>query len=195
VDRERVAGESGGTVAQSFVPTEFVPGYTPAWEDYRSTVPQGAARTEVLDLVYPSETRDPTRERVVEGLVSELSGSGVEVEPRPVSSGEFFGKVLPEGDFDLALLTTDSTAGYETLLPGLPPASGEALSRSLGTLDTEEQIRTLRQAQQRMAEQTALLPLFVWPDTMAWSSTLAGPRPETPYRGLLSDAREWAFYK
>jgi hypothetical protein len=46
-----------------------------------------------------------------------------------------------------------------------------------------------------MAGETALLPLFVWPDTMAWSSTLAGPRANVPYWGLMSNAREWAFYK
>lgn len=196
VDRERVAGESGGAVARSFVPPEFVPGYAPAWADYRPTVPRGAEMTGgTLDLVYPREPRNPVREEVVADLVSDLSEAGIVVEPRPVSAGELFGEVMVGGDFDLALFTGGSLAGYEALSPSLPSESRKALVRSLGTLDLEERVQTLRQAQERMAGQSAVLPLFVWPDTMAWSSELAGPRPETPYRGLMANAREWAFYK
>lgn len=194
VDREGAASEAGGPVAQSFVPPEFVPGYTPAWEDYDPDAPRRAS-VDTLDLVYSREPDNPVRERVVAGLVSDLSRTGIEVVSRPVPAGEFYGEILPEGDFDLALFTGGPPAGYGALLPALPPESGEALARSLETLDPDERAETLRRAQERMAGQTAALPLFVWPDTMAWSSTLYGPRPETPYHGLMSDAREWAFYK
>jgi peptide/nickel transport system substrate-binding protein len=194
--RERIAGESGAPVAQSFVPPKFVPGYIPAWEDYSPPGSQGAQTTGgTLDLVYPREPGNPVREEVVADLASDLSGAGIEVEPHPVPSAELFGEVLPDGDFDLALVTAGPPAAYEILLPSLPPDSREALARSLETLDAEERAQTLRRAQERMSEQGAVLPLFVWPDTMAWSSTLTGPRPDTPYRGLMSNAREWAFYK
>lgn len=196
VDRERIAGKAGAPAARSFVPPEFVPGYTPAWEDYGPGGPQSLGRTgDVLDLVYPQDPRNLVRDAVVEDLVSDLSAAGIEVEPRPISSGELFGEVLPEGDFDLALFTGGPPAGYEALVPSLPPGSRESLGRSLGMLDVEDRAQALLRAQERMAEQEALLPLFVWPDTMAWSSTLTGPRPEAPYRGLMSNAREWAFYK
>ncbi|MDQ4106338.1 MAG: ABC transporter substrate-binding protein, partial [Actinomycetota bacterium] len=196
IDRERVAGEAGAPVARSFVPPEFVPGYAPAWEDYGPSGSRGTATPgEALDLVYSQESRNPVRDAVVGDLVSDLSGSGIGVEARPVSSGELFGEVLPEGDFDLALFTGGPPAGYEVLLSSLPPEPRESLARTLGMLDTEERAQALARAQEQMAAQDAVLPLFVWPDTMAWSSTLAGPRPETPYRGLMSNAREWAFYK
>ncbi len=195
-NRERVAGESGASVARSFVPPKFVPGYTPAWEGYNLPGPQEAqVAGRTLDLVYPREPASPIRKKVVADLALDLSGAGIEVEPRPVPLADFFGKVLPGGDFDLALLTMGPPAGYGVLLPSLPPASGETLARGLGTLDTEERTQTLRRAQEEMAAEAAVLPLFVWPDTMVWSSTLAGPRPDAPYRGLMSNAREWAFYK
>ena len=194
--RERIADGIGAPVARSLVPPKFVPGYTPAWEDYS---PTGSQRTNApegtLDLVYPQEPQNPLQGEVAKDLASDLSNSGVEVKPRSVPPGELFGKILPGGDFDLALLTTGTPAGYEALLPSLPPDSRETLARSLRTLDPEENAQALRQAQRRMAGETAVLPVFVWPDTMAWSSTLTGPRPDTPYRGLMSNAREWAFYK
>lgn len=196
VDRKRLAGRIGGTVAQSFVSPKFVPGYTPAWEGYGSRGLQKAnAPGETLELAYPRDPHNPARDEVANELASGLSSAGIKVEPRPVPSGEFFREVLPGGDFDLALVTVGSPTGYEALLPSLPPGSRDPLAKSLGILDTEEQAQTLQQAQQRMANDNAVLPLFVWPDTMAWSSALAGPRPDTPYRGLMSNAREWAFYK
>ena len=194
--RERIAGRLGTPVARSFVPPKFVPGYTPAWEGYS---PPGSQKVNApggtLDLVYPRDPQNLARDETAKALASGLSSSGIEVKPRSVPPGEFFGKVLPGGNFDLALLTTGPPAGYEALLPSLPPGSRETLARSLGILDAEEQARALQRAQQRMAGDTAALPIFVWPDTMAWSSTLTGPRPDTPYRGLMSNAREWAFYK
>lgn len=196
IDRERVAGESGAQVAQSFVPPEFVPGYTRAWEVSSRTLPQSAdVSGETLDLVYVEQPNSQLRDEIVEVLISDLSDAGIEAEPRPVPPGVFFGKVLPNGDFDLALLTTGPPTGYEALLPSIPQDSRETLAQTIGTLDTEERAEALSRAQKEMAEQRALLPLFVWPDTMAWSSTLSGPRPDTPYGGLMSNAREWAFYK
>lgn len=196
VNRERVADETGGAVARSFVPPKFVAGYTPAWEDYSPTGSQGVSVPgETLDLIYPRQSQNPVRDEVADNLASSLSSTGIEVKPRSVPPDKFFGEVLPGGDFDLALLTTGSPADYEALLPSLPPGSRETLARSLKILDTEEQAQSLQRAQQRMADDEAVLPIFVWPDTMAWSSTLTGPRPDTPYRGLMSNAREWAFYK
>lgn len=196
VDRERVADETGGAVARSFVPPKFIAGYIPAWENYSPTGSQSASVPGgTLDLAYPQGPSDPARDEVADNLASSLSSTGIEVKPRPISPDEFFGEILPGGDFDLALLTTGSPADYEPLLPSLPPGSWETLARNLEILDTEEQARTLQRAQKRMAGETAVLPIFVWPDTMVWSSTLTGPRPNTPYGGLMSNAREWAFYK
>ncbi len=199
VYRERVAGESGAQVARSFVPPEFVPGYTPAWKEPSRAIPQIPQSAEIsgetLDLVYVEQPNSQLRDGIVEILISDLSDAGIKVEPRPLPPGVFFGKVLPAGDFDLALLTLGTPAEYEALLPSLPPKSRETLAQTLGTPDAEERAETLARAQREMFGQAALLPLFVWPDTMAWSSTLSGPRPDTPYRGLMSNAREWAFYK
>lgn len=195
IERSRVAGGTGAKVARSFVPPEFVPGYTPAWA-FSSVPPQGVEVSgETLDLVYAEQSKNKLRSEVVEDIVSNLSDAGIEVQPRPVLPGEFFEEVLPDGDFDLALLTTGSPSEYEALLPSLPPNARETLAQTIVTPDAEERAEMLSRAQREMFGQAALLPLFVWPDTMAWSSTLSGPRPDTPYRGLMSNAREWAFYK
>ena len=148
-----------------------------------------------MKFVYPQGPDGPSRNAIVDNIASDFSRAGIAVETQAVPSGEFFGEILPGGNFDLALITSSSPAGYETLLSSLPKDSRDALEKSLGTMDSEERALTLRQAQIKMADDNAVLPLFVWPDTMAWSSTLTGPRPDTPYSGLLSNARDWAFYK
>ena len=196
VGRERIAAVAGGQVAQSFIPPKFVPGYTPAWENQDPTEPRKENSTgSTLELVYQEEPQGQVRDGVVKDLAAELSGAGIEVKPRAVTSAKFFGEVLPDGNFDLALFTLGSPAGYEALLPGLTSKSRGKLARSLKILDTQDRTHALRAAQQRMAEEAAILPLFVWPDTMAWSSIITGPRPDVPYRGLMSNVREWAFYK
>lgn len=195
VDRERMAGEVGGgaPVAQSFVPPGFYPGYRPAWERYDGPGP-GGPQTDGgdLDLVYPAEAGSGVA-GVARAVVSDLSAAGFEVEARPVSPGTLYAEVLPEGDFDLALYTATTPSELGAFEAALPPESG--LKESLAAPDAEEQARRLAVAQERMAEEVALLPLFVWPDTYAWSSALYGPRPDASYRGLAWNAREWGFYE
>lgn len=198
VDRPRLASVAGGAdVARSFVSPERAPGYVPAWENHGTGSPEESTPPgRVLEIVYVGEGAGATsREDVVEALVSDLSEAGIEVEARDVPPGEFFGEVLSEGEFDLALYTVGAPADYDLLVPNLPTAAGEKLARSLSSLEEEERARYLVEAQESSAGEAALLPLFVWPDTYAWSSTLSGPRPGTPYGGLMWNVREWAFYK
>ncbi len=197
VDREGIAGTLGAPVARSFVPPEFVPGYVPAWkeppEDRAETRAGQQLSRQTLELVYPEGS--PARGRVASTLAENLSAAGIEVEARVVPPEEFFGEVLPDGAFDLALFTGGAPVEHGALVPNLPPEAGEKLVRGSEALDGEDRARLLAEAQNVLADQNALLPLFVWPDTFAWSSGLRGPRPETPYRGLMWNIRDWAFYK
>ena len=204
VDRSGVARAVGGDnasadvvpVARSFVPPRFVTGYVPAWEDPgEAPGPEGLSGLGTLDLVYPEDERGTGREGVARQIVSDLEAAGARVETRSVPSGEFFGRVLPEGDFDLALYAGGPPAEYGAMLPSLPPEGAESLAGSLAALETDERTRLLSEAQRELAAESAVLPLFVWSGSYAWSSGLSGPRPETPYRSLLWNVREWGFFK
>ncbi len=203
VDRSGVAQAVGGDnasgtfpVARSFVPPRFVPGYVPAWEVGRE-VPetQDLSGVGTLDLVYLEDERGTGREGAARQAVSDLEAAGARVETRAVPPGEFFGRVLPEGSFDLALYAGGPPAEYGAMLPSLPPEGAELLAGSLAALEPDEQVRLLPEAQRELAAESAVLPLFVWSGSYAWSSGLSGPRPDTPYRSLLWNVREWGFFK
>lgn len=194
VDRGRMADDLGASVARSFVPPEFVPGYYPAWTSSPDDQPSGQVERP-LKLVYAKGSRTAIRDQIAGNIVEDLSNAGIEANMEPLPSSKPLDQVLSDGNFDLALLAPEAPAGYETLALSLPPDSRDALAESLGTIDANARSQALHQAQEQMFADTALLPLFVWPDTMAWSSNLTGPRPDTPYSGLMSNARDWAFYK
>lgn len=193
VDRRSLIEESasGAKLARSFVLPESS-GYVPAWDgpDEARAARSGTGETteRTLDLVYPAE--DPVREELARKLSSQLSGTGSKVSARPVPAEKLQG-VLERGEFDLALYTAGQTADLQPLLPVLPQQSRRMFEESLVDMDESGFAR----AQEALAEDAALLPLFVWPDTYSWSSTLFGPRPDVPYRSLGWNIREWGFYE
>lgn len=193
VDRRSLIEESvaGAKIARSFVLPDSS-GYVPAWDGSGGASAAGSGTGETiqrtLDLVYPAE--DPIREELARKLSSQLSGTGSKVAARPVPAGKLQ-EVLERGEFDLALYTTEQAADLEPLLPVLSPESRRMFEDSLGDVDENG----LARAQEGLAKDAALLPLFVWPDTYSWSSTLFGPRPDVPYRGLGWNIREWGFYE
>ncbi len=152
---------------------------------------QASAPAEPLRLAYP--TGGPARDMAAEAVVAQLEGSGVEVEAERLSPEEFFGDALPSGDFDLAMMDFSSPAEYEALSPFLPDNSARAVSLSLGEMEDHSQY--LAQTQRIMASEDALLPLYIWPDSYAWSSTLSGPEPDTPQRAVAWNVGEWGFFK
>lgn len=202
VDRRGIAREAGGaSVAGSVVaPSEPSGGYASAWEDRVPGGRTGAsgyrppAGVETLDLAYPANA-GPARERVVEAVISDLDAAGFDARARAVPPREFHGRVLRRGDFDLALYAGGTLAELGPLAPVLPPGTAAGIDEALAALDAGEHARRSAEAQERLAEEAAVLPLFVWPDAYSWSSALSGPRPGTPYGGLGSNVREWGFFR
>lgn len=200
VDRESIAREVGGAlVAGSVVSPGSSAGYEPAWRGYgaadeREEKLRPDAGTEALDIVYPANA-GPVREAVVRGVVSDLTAAGFDAEARPAPPEDFHGEVFRRGDFDLALYDGGTLAELEALAPVLPPGVGAGIDETLGVLDTAERSRRAAVAQERLAEEAAVLPLFVWPDAYSWSSALSGPRPGTPYGGLAWNVREWGLFR
>lgn len=193
LDREELAETAGGPVARSFVPPRHVPGYLPAFENLEppSDVPPSA----VLDFVYPSSGgEDSQREAIAHDIVENLSAAGVEAEARAVPQAEF-PALLKSRSYDLALFAGGEPSGYGTLLPALPPLTAAALEETLAAVTVEEWIAALEETQLQASEESALVPLFVWPYAFAWSSDLSGPMPGVAVEDLMGNVREWGIYK
>lgn len=187
LDRDDISARAadGLETANSVFPGSGAPGS--GWKDEADS----QAPAEPLRLAYP--TGGPARDRAAEAVARQLEASGAAVEAERLPPEEFFGDSLPSGDFDLAILDFASTAEYEALAPFLPDNSARAVSLSLGEMEDHKQY--LSQTQRIMASEDALLPLYVWPDSYAWSSTLSGPEPETPQRAVAWNVGEWGFFK
>lgn len=187
VNRRKVAFEAGPKATDAaFTGIEAPP--EGAWSNQNSSTSSPA---ESLRLVYPAG--GPARDRAARSVVEQLGSSGVEVEAERVSPGEFFRETLPSGSFDLAITDFGSLTEYESLTPFLPEDSSQAVLQSLAEMD--EQGQYLARTQRVMADENALLPLYVWPDSYAWSSTLSGPAPDASQRAVLWNIREWGFFK
>lgn len=194
VDRESIADRvgTGVSVARSLAPDGS--SGSAAWQNDTSTVEKnesGIHGAGTLRIIYPKG--DSAQSEISGSVASDLRDAGFRVETRPVEAGELYAETLREGNFDLALYTVISPAELEAFAPLLPPSTRRELEENLGAIEPGDM--RLQKAQDRMAEDAALLPLFVLPDAYAWSSALYGPRPDTPYRGLAWNIREWGFYK
>lgn len=195
--RSRLAAPTRASVAESFVPSTSA-GYIPAWRKLPSDdapdegSERGGFSTDGIDVVYPD---GEGREGVAAELVRTLEASGLRVEARAVPDAEFFGETLPRGDFDLALFALDTPEEHERLLPNLPPRSSEALSGAISAVVEEEHEEALREVQRVASDESALVPLFTWPDAYQWSGALSGPRPDAPPDALLWNVREWGLYR
>lgn len=193
VDRKNIADKVGKDVpvAQGFAPDGS--SHNAEWRNEASEVQKGdvSGNSGTLRFIYPAG--DDRQTGIARSVASDLSTAGFEVEARPVEAGKSYVETLRQGNFDLALYTLNSLAELEAFTPLLPSSSRKKLEERLSLVEPGEE--HLRTAQEQMAQDAALLPLFVWPDAYAWPSTLYGPRPSTPYRGLAWNIREWGFYK
>jgi peptide/nickel transport system substrate-binding protein len=194
IDRERLARETGASgVAQSLFP----PGsryYAPDWERYGYDPERArslAGGGEPLTLVYTDG--NAAYRAAAEGVVRDLGEIGLRVEAREVSPAE----ALPGAeDFDLALgeavvAPDGSLARYAAFASG----AEELVSRSGGLLNEERRARAVREAQDALAGEAAVIPLVVRRDLLVWSNAFSGPRAATPVESLLWNVREWGFYR
>lgn len=188
VDRSAAARASGLDVVES--PFSSVP--APGEPLFGATAADAPNLVGVeLRLAYPSG--GPVRDSAVEGITSDLEAAGASVEVERIPGGEFYASTLPSGDFDLAVFDLGMEVEYESLYGVLPDDSASAVFTSLGR--PEDEARYLARTQEIFAAEHALLPLYRWPDSYAWSSTVSGPVGDTPIGAFAWNVREWGFYK
>ncbi|TCJ15657.1 hypothetical protein E0L93_12640 [Rubrobacter taiwanensis] len=198
IDREALARKTGGLeVANGLFPPGMSRYHAPAWEEYahdpalarRLARAAGAAGS--LEIIYPAG--DERLQEMAGGVARDLEAAGISARVRGVPARELALKMLP-GAFDLALLRFEARRDGSLALHA-PYSRSEALGESLRELDVGRRARLVREAQEEMAEELAVLPLVVRRDVLAWSNALYGPRPETPVQSVLWNVREWGFYR
>lgn len=196
IDRSAVAenagsGDAGLDLAGNVFSSVPTSEESPPWQEVAPRNPAGVLSGTDLRLAYPAG--GPVRDRAAEEVASGLEAAGAVVEVERIPGGEFYASTLPGGDFDLTVMDLGRAVEYEALRGVLPETSASAVYTSLAS--PEDEARYLARTQEIMASEYALAPLYRWPDSYAWSSTLSGPEAGTPTGSFAWNAREWGFYK
>jgi peptide/nickel transport system substrate-binding protein len=160
-------------------------------------------------------TAGNTRRRLTEEILQEqLREAGFRLRIQNPSADDLFGKVLPDGDYQLSLFAQTATS----LNPGLcsiacssniPSEENEfagqntsrinipALDPLLATVDQNfvqnERIAASKQADQIMAQEQVSLPLDPLPNIAMWRDELTGPISDNPILSMFWNMQEWSM--
>lgn len=164
-----------------------------------------------LDLTWADD--DPWSAAVGPLVAAQLVAAGFDVTTQPVTGAQLFGTVLPDADFELALVPVEASAYPSALAAAFSPTmSGSGGSETL-TQDwtgfDDPRIDTLfAEAQQDLSADQAesiyqeidqdlwldmpSLPLLAEPDFVAFSASVSGVQSDPGGLGALWDMNDWA---
>jgi peptide/nickel transport system substrate-binding protein len=156
---------------------------------------------ERLSLRLATTAGNVLRERTAQILAGQLRQIGVEVLPVYASPGAFFGTILPEGGFDLALYTlfaapeagiTAETFACDANVTGY--CSGRVkrdLTEGERAIDPVRRAALLNRADRRLALDVPALPLYQRPSFLAYRSALRGVVENPSFDFFTWNSEDW----
>jgi len=152
------------------------------------------------------------RQLTVEALQKELKLAGFDLKLNFLKADDLFGKVGPQGTFDIALFAQQVT----TIVPGLcaqfcskniPTSSNNNTGNNWyrysskdadtqletvdNSLDQDAQKTAAKKGDQILAGDMASLPLDPLPDILLWSKRIVGPVADQAVLGMFWNINEW----
>lgn len=158
---------------------------------------------EKLAFRYVGTAGNQVRERIFELVQDQLSDVGIAVEGDFVGPDEALGEKLPEGDFDIAnygWVGTPDPAGGNGLFRCEAPLnySGycneeatDLLEDATGIIDEEERAAAYNKADEMIAEDVPLVPLFQLPLSLAFQDDIGAIRVNPAQVGPTWNAEDW----
>jgi ABC-type transport system substrate-binding protein len=198
IDRSRFATavvREEGALADSLVPP--VPGSQSAWSGYGRGEPSVLPASEELELVY---VRTELLELTARYLQAEVQRAGGDLELVGLESDVFWDTFLPERRFDLALVevrggpTLDlgewfgAPDGIWSSLTGLTDPELALLEEDVAAGDQD----AVAEAQARLADLAAVVPLYRLRTSMGWRQGVTGIEPNPSADGPLWNVQEWS---
>jgi peptide/nickel transport system substrate-binding protein len=201
-----------------FVPNG--PHYAPHWQRYRASVRKArdlleqhgcrrgadgvyACAGERLSFRFATTAGNPLREETFSILRSQLARVGIELVPVFSAPSVFFGQVLANGDFDLAMFTWVNTPdpGYAVEIwrcGGHNNFSGYCnrgvsadLLASNRVLSEPARARMLNRVDMQLAADLPAIPLFQKPTVVAYKRTLHGVVDNPTEEGWTWNLGDW----
>jgi len=172
-------------------------------------------------VIFSTTSNADERPRIAEALGDALEAVGIEYEMQLEDSQLFFGATLDNGTWDVgqwAWIADPTLVGLVSLLdlldPNAPPPDGrnyyrwgttdssvrdestkrfsEILSAARSTIDGDEVERLLVEAEQLLADQVVILPLWSRSDELAvWADEVAGVVHLPEARSFLWNVEDW----
>lgn len=181
----------------SFLVPEQKPYATPAWAKYtqdqdkaRQLVEEAKSEGASTTVTFSTTSDARLRETLQEVIRQQLEEVGITVEIDNSSADTFFADRLPGGDFQMGqwawLATPDPSSTTLFASDQIPPKGQnyawykndrvtELLKQSDKAVDGGKRADLLKQAQELIAEDLPMIPLYQRPEYYAWSEELAGP--------------------
>lgn len=218
IDRERIVNQvlpGQARVLDSVLAPEQEQYYVPAWEDYaydpdraRELVEEAEQEGAETTITFSTTSGNGLREALQEVVRQQLEEVGITVEIENAPAEELLGGRMPAGDFQLGEWGWSASPDPD-LAPlfsrdALPPDGqnwyryedeevSELLEQSEVTIDEGERAGLVRRAQELMAEDVPLIPLYQAPNIYAYTGRLEGPVNNPTLAGAFWNVGEWSL--
>jgi peptide/nickel transport system substrate-binding protein len=200
---------------QSVLVPDQEPYYTPAWADYThdpdkasDLVKQAKSEGAKTEITFSTTSGDRLRETLQQVVQQQLKDVGITVTIKNTSADTFFGQWTPQGKFEMGewawFANPDPTSTTLFSANQVPP-KGQNYYRykndkvtslweeSDKTVDVNERANQIRQAQDLMAQDMPLIPMYQRPVYYAFSDSLSGPQANPSLAGPFWNIGEWKF--
>ena len=222
INREQIVNEllqGQVNTLHSYLVPEQEPYYTPAWERYtydpdrvKQLVKEAKAEGASTTINFSTTSDNRLRETLQELVQQQLKKLGITINIKNTSSTTFFAEWTPQGNYEMAewawLATPDPTQTVIFAADEVPTDKDPAgqnwywykdeevtrlLKESDRTLDVQQRAQLLKRAQEQMAEDLPILPMYQRPEYYAYSDDLVGPDVNPTTAGPFWNMGDWRW--
>lgn len=200
---------------QSVIVPELEDYYVPAWEQYaydpdraRQLVEEARSEGAATDITYSTSAGVKLNETLQQIIQQQLRDVGINIEITNSDPTSLLGQAIPNGDFEIVTFgwSTTPEPAISDLFSGnqLPPDGqnyvlyqNEEVTRLLEesdrTIEVPERARLLKQAQEQIAADVPIIPLYQAPEPYAFVENLQGPQVNPTLAGPFWNLGEWSL--
>ncbi len=201
-----------GTLESVLIPQQE-PFYTPAWDRYtydpdraKQLVKEASSEGASTTITFSTTAGNNLRETLQEIVQQQLEQVGITVEISNESATTYFSKTTVNGDFEMGewawVATPEAQLSELFSASNVPPegqnyyryksqSATEAMEQADRTIDEAERARLLQQAQEQMAEDVPVIPMYQRPVTITYSPNLKGPESNPSLAGVYWNMGDW----
>lgn len=202
------------TPLNSFLVPEQKPYATPAWEKYtqdkakaRQLVKQAKTEGASTELTFSTTSDARLRETLQQVIQQQLKDVGITVKIDNSSADTFFGQRTPAGDFQMgewAWLAAPDPSSTTLFASDQIPPKGQNYARykndqvtkllkdSDKAVNEAKRADLLKQAQELIAQDLPMIPMYQRPEYYAWSNRLSGPDVNPTLAGPFWNVGKWS---